>query len=135
MKKIISTFLVGVMLLYAITGCGSKNENAGINLMDYAAVSFDGDNGEGTANVDVDYDSLETDMVGGQDKVDALELEDAMKYLNAVEKISYSFDKSDNLSNGDTIVLTVSYDETTVNEAGVIFDDTLTKEYTVSGLK
>ena len=48
--------------------------------------------------------------------------------------ISYSMDRSNGLSNGDTVVVTAEYTESSALKAGV-FVESNTKEYTVSGLQ
>ena len=108
-KRICVIVMAALMIMTMLGGCGSSSDK--IRLTDYAKVSFSGNNGEGKATVDVDYDKLETDMIGGKDKVDKLGLDDTMTYMNAVQKISYSLDKSDGLSNVDKVVLSVTYDK------------------------
>jgi hypothetical protein len=132
-KRICVIVMAALMIMTMLGGCGSSSDK--IRLTDYAKVSFSGNNGEGKATVDVDYDKLETDMIGGKDKVDKLGLDDTMTYMNAVQNISYSLDKSDGLSNGDKVVLSVTYDKDSADKASVEFDDTAKDGIKVSGLK
>ncbi len=127
------------------TGCGSASGSRidttdGItNILDYVTVDFDGKNGEGTAFVKVDYDGMETEMVGGADKIKEMDevedLSELTKYINAVSSISFSIDKNEGLSNGDQVIVSVSYDGTAAQSAGVNFGDQSSKTFEVKGLK
>ena len=109
------------------------------NILDYVSVDFDGKNGEGTAFVNVDYDGIETEMVGGEEKLKELDdmgdLSELTKYINAVSSISFNIDKNKGLSNGDKVVVSVSYDSTAAESAGVVFGDEMSRTYEVKGLK
>ena len=145
-KKIaarLTAISVAAMLIF--TGCGetkqaSINTEDGItNILDYVTVEFDGKNGEGTAFVNVDYDGLETEMVGGEEKIkefdDMSDLSTLTKYINAVSSISLSIDQNKELSNGDQVTVTVSYDNTAAESAGVTFGDEESRTFEVKGLK
>ena len=149
-RKIIkSTILTVVTVLAlsaaALTGCSSKHNpkidtTDGItNILDYVTVDFSGKNGEGTAYVNVDYDGIETEMVGGEEKIKEMdEIEDLSsltKYINAVSSISFNIDKNEGLSNGDQVIVSVSYDNTAAQAAGVNFGDQSSRTYEVKGLK
>lgn len=133
MRKKISVIAVMFMIMVTMSGCGKSGDK--IKLTDYATVSFSGNDGEGKAVVDVDYDTLETDMIGGKKKVDDLELEDAMSYMGVVENIAYSLDKSEGLSNGDKVTLHVTYDKDAADKASVKLDDSDKTGIVVKGLK
>ena len=82
-NKIITMVAVLALSAITLTGCGSKNNSKidttdGItNILDYVTVDFSGKNGEGTAYVNVDYDGIETEMVGGEEKIKEMdEIED-----------------------------------------------------------
>ncbi len=136
---------VGMSIVIALTGCGADKKTQidttdGItNILDYVTVDFDGKNGEGTAFVNVDYDGMETEMVGGKEKIEALDefgdLTELTKYINAVSSISVSIDKNKDLSNGDEVVVSVTYDEMAAESAGVVFGDEKSKTFEVKGLK
>ncbi len=139
--------LIGVCFAAAvmISACGAEksaaiNTDDGItNILDYVSVDFDGKNGEGTAFVNVDYDGLETEMVGGKEKIEELDevedLSELTKYINAVSSISLSIDQNKKLSNGDKVTVTVSYDNNAAEAAGVTFGDEKTRTFEVKGLK
>lgn len=74
-----------ILALTVLTGCGSKNE---INLQNYVTVEVNGGNGYGKAYASIDY-------LG----------------LDALSGIRYTLDKTENLSNGDKITVSVTYPE------------------------
>lgn len=145
-KQIILTgFLVLTIFLSMLVACGMSrksviNTQDGItNILDYVTVDFSGYNGEGVALVKVDYDGMETEMVGGEDKIkelnDVSDLGTLSKYINAVSSISFSIDNNTSLKNGDQVIVSVSYDESAAQAAGVNFGDQKSKTYVVKGLK
>ena len=144
-NRVIALAAVGMSIVIALTGCGADKKTQidttdGItNILDYVTVDFDGKNGEGTAFVNVDYDGMETEMVGGKEKIEALDefgdLTELTKYINAVSSISVSIDKNKDLSNGDEVVVSVTYDEMAAESAGVVFGDEKSKTFEVKGLK
>ncbi len=145
--KKVTAFLaaVGMAAIVILTGCGAEKKVAidttdGVTeILDYVTVEFDGKNGEGTAFVNVDYNGLETEMVGGEENVKDLdEMEDLStltKYINAVSSINLSIDKNSELSNGDQVTVSVSFDHAAAEAAGVVFGDTSSKVFEVKGLK
>ena len=144
-NRVTALAAVGMSIVIALTGCGADKKTQidttdGItNILDYVTVDFDGKNGEGTAFVNVDYDGMETEMVGGKEKIEALDqfgdLTELTKYINAVSSISVSIDKNKDLSNGDEVVVSVTYDEMAAESAGVVFGDEKSKIFEVKGLK
>jgi hypothetical protein len=136
---------MSIISLSLLAGCGDGGRaridtTDGItNILDYVTVDFSGKNGEGTAYVNVDYDGLETEMVGGEEKLSSMDdmndLSALTKYINAVSSISFSIDKNKGLSNGDNVVVSVSYDSTAAQSAGVVFGEQKSKTYPVKGLK
>ncbi|MBR4640081.1 MAG: hypothetical protein IKO79_05935 [Butyrivibrio sp.] len=144
-KKAIVAAAAGMSIMIALTGCGAEkktqiNTTDGItNILDYVTVDFSGRNGEGTAFVNVDYDGMETEMVGGKEKIEELDelgdLTELTKYINAVSSISVSIDKNKELSNGDEVVVSVTYDETAAQSAGVVFGEEKDRSFKVEGLK
>ena len=142
MRKIVKMMgvcaLVGVLGL-ATFGCGKKEADGIVDIMDYVTVEFDGENGSGTANVSIDYDNMELEIVGGEDALeefdDVEDLEALSKYINVVAGISFSIDKNTDLSNGDTVTVTATYDKDAAEEAHVVFGENLSKTFEVKGLK
>jgi hypothetical protein len=139
----ITTFALSALLL--ISGCGADSKakidttDGVTNILDYVSVDFSGKNGEGIATVSVDYDGIETEMVGGEAKIKELsdvdDLAELTKYINAVSSISFNIDKNTELSNGDQVMVTVTYDSSAAEAAGVVFGEQKNKLYEVKGLK
>ncbi|WP_026651941.1 hypothetical protein [Butyrivibrio proteoclasticus] len=144
-KKLKCIMMAAVVAATILTGCGKagsaqiNTEDGVTNILDYVSVEFSGKNGEGTAWVNVDYDGMETEMVGGKDKIkeldDMSDLATLSKYINAVSSISFSIDKNEGLSNGDQVIVSVSYDSSAAESAGVTFGDQNSKTFEVKGLK
>lgn len=145
-KRTVLTFLLAATIVFSLlAACGMSSRSAintedGVtDILDYVTVEFSGKNGEGTAFVNVDYDGMETEMVGGQDKIKELnevsDLAILSKYINAVSSISFSIDNNTNLSNGDQVIVSVSYDENAAEAAGVNFGQQKSKAFVVKGLK
>lgn len=133
-------FTLTISLLLSSCGADSQakidTEDGVTNILDYVTVDFNGKNGDGTAYVNVDYDGIEIEMVGGEDKIKQLEdLSELTKYINAVSSISFSIDKNKGLSNGDQIIVSVTFDSSAAESAGVIFGDQKSKTFEVKGLK
>ena len=108
---IVSGLLALVFLLF-FSGCAASDSNTGttINLMDYVTVTISGDDGYGKASYSFDYGTFE-DVLAEKLDVDA----DSVQFLADVmvieEGIQISLDKTSELSNGDSVVLTVSYND------------------------
>ena len=145
-RRIILTGLLVVTIIFSmLAACGMTRkqvidtEDGITNILDYVSVEFSGNNGEGVALVNVDYDGMETEMVGGEDKIkelnDVSDLGVLSKYINAVSSISFSIDNNTSLSNGDQVIVSVSFDENAAQAAGVNFGDQKSKTYVVKGLK
>ena len=96
--------LTALIAVLALTGCGSKNK---IDLQDYIHVEPYGVSGYGDANAYIDNAGLEA-LVLSNSKDGESELEQLAK-LELVWNIKYELDKSENLSNGDKITVTVTY--------------------------
>ena len=139
LRRVMGVFiLIGAMGLAAV-GCGKEEYDGVVDIMDYVSVDFEGDNGAGKATVSIDYDNMELEIVGGKDALEELndvdDLETLSTYINVVSGISFSIDKNTDLSNGDTVTVTATYDEQSAKDAGVTFGDTLSKSFEVKGLK
>lgn len=105
--------LMAIMLLLTISGCGSSGSGeAGktINLMQYTTVTISGDDGFGNASYSFAYGAFEDTLAVALDA----DKNSAQFFADAVlieEGIKISLDKTSNLSNGDSVVLTVSYND------------------------
>lgn len=140
MKKLVSILLVGVVaitLVFSLSACsGSKT----MDLNQYFGVKFNGLDSMGTAEVVFDRESFNTDFEEMFKKqIERAEKEGMVSSLtfaisSARESISGNVDKSESLSNGDKVVLTISYDEKLCQEAGIQFKSSPV-ETEVIGLK
>ncbi len=138
-------FVAIIIMILVTTGCGLDKqqqidtEDGITNILDYVTVDFSGDDGEGSAYVNVDYNGLETEMVGGKDKIKELDevsdLAVLSKYINVVSSISFDIDRNTGLKNGDQVIVSVSYDGSAAQSAGVNFGNQKSKSYLVKGLK
>ncbi|MBR6281418.1 MAG: hypothetical protein IKR14_02835 [Lachnospiraceae bacterium] len=131
--------ILTVTMGVAMVACGKEEADGVVDIFDYVTVEYSGENGSGTANVTIDYDNLELEMVGGKNALkdldDVEDLETLSNYINVVAGISFSIDKNTDLSNGDTVTVTATYDESVAESANVVFGETLSKTYEVKGLK
>ncbi len=93
--------LVPILIVMAVS---SK-----INTFDYVEVTFDGNDGYGTAYVSFDDRALISKIIG--EAPNEMNFEEyfkwEMKYEEYSDTISYSCDKTENLSNGDTVTVTI----------------------------
>lgn len=120
-KLVLSAFAVLLMMcVCALGGCSGKKT---INLEDYVSVEYTGYSGDGTAKVHIDTDAM-LPLLGNQ---------------NSPQTVAESFTAGEiknngKLSNGDTISVTVNYNELLMSNAKInVQNPTLT--FTVSGLK
>lgn len=131
-KKIISIALFTLFILL-FTSCGKKT----VNLTDYLEVSFEGLNTNGTVNYYVEDVQAIAEAYG----IETVDFESEMMTLyekkpeTAAEinelfsSYSVTIDKEDELSNGDTITVTITVDEDIKTLKGG------EKEFTVEGLE
>lgn len=131
-KKIIFCAAAAITLLM-LSGCGQKVYE--YSAEDYVYISVSGLDGKGQASVKFDrqsfYDKLDKDLFDGkalEEELAALEI----VYYNLV-KINVEGDK-ENLSNGDTLTVTLSADNEKLKSYRMNFTDK-PYVYTVSGLE
>lgn len=121
--------LVGVIVLLIVLLGGTRID---LTSEEVVGVSFSGSDGRGYATYDMDYSWLAdmSDEVLGEDP----ELEDQMAWYSFTSSIEYSIDNSSDLSNGDKVVLSVTWDKKAADKVGVKVsgDD---REIAVKGLK
>lgn len=131
MKKLTVLFLLAVLTVAALTGCGAKSVSVAVE--PFISISFRGMDGEGTAAPAFAYVDFEKAVMSGWS-----EKEQTWEKLAALTKlestISCAADKTENLRNGDKVKITVSYDKDLAKELGVSFKD-LSETFTVEGLK
>lgn len=87
-------------LALSLTGCSKT-----VDFLQYADVTFDGINGQATATVNVDYNKIGTDVFGkGKSQTD---MDEARTETAMMGEVNYEVTPSENLSNGDTVTLSV----------------------------
>lgn len=125
-RKIMTATLMIIFSVFLLTGCGSKTDAT-----EYVSVSFTGYNGNGEADLNVDYDAMIEAIIGEEPDGDSYEKfsEWMNEYLIYDEGINVSCAPKDGLSNGDTITVKVTLSETAAKK--VTGGE---KEFTVSGL-
>lgn len=110
-----------------------------INLNDYVTVKFTGYDTYGEASVDFDYDKYYTDLQNSSSSFKSVYNSDGgwsmiSDYYKMTDALDYSIDKTEGLTNGDTVTVSFEYD----NEAAAKFKIEFVgepKEFTVEGLK
>lgn len=126
MKKIILLAVLAVGSILLLAGCGKTK----MDLKEYLDVEFEGVSGKGTAIVTFDSEEFEDDLrdtkVGGELS--------KKKRQRFVESFEVKVKESEDLSNGDKVVVTLDYDEKDAKEYGFEFANVKT-EYTVEDLK
>lgn len=114
-------------LALSLTGC-SKN----VDFLQYADVTFDGINGQATATVNVDYNKIGSDVFDkGKTQTD---MDEARTETAMMGEVNYEVTPSENLSNGDTVTLSVEISDYFQKEYKVTAK-AASKEITVSGLQ
>lgn len=111
----------------SLTGCSKT-----VDFLQYADVTFDGLNGQATATINVDYNKIGTDVFGkGKSQTD---MDEARTETAMMGEVNYEVTPSENLSNGDTVTLSVEVSDYFQKENKVTAK-AASKEITVSGLK
>ena len=118
-------FLAAVMAL--LTGCTKS-----VDLLQYADVTFDGASGNATATVTRYYNGLGKELFSKGKDQDIWD--EAQTELSLMGHVNYTVTPQTGLSNGDTVTLTVSADDTFLKNHEITLSET-SKTLTVSGLK
>lgn len=124
-KFLFPTLMTLVILLTLLSGCGSKT-----NPMDYVTLGFSGTNGKGRAELEVDRIALIESIIGKEPESFENYGKWFSQYLIYDEGISISCTPTQNLSNGETVTVTVS-----VSESAAKTVKGVEKKFTVTGLK
>ena len=124
MKKLIALSLICVLALCLLSGCGKT----AVDLTDYVNVRFSGANGNGRARCDLDYSALEAALAADSSKEAGL---GSLLRLESSIHITVTPDK--NLSNGDKVTVTVSFDADAAKTAGYKLKGG-SRSFTVKGL-
>ena len=118
-KHVKQTLIVAMMAALAalvLTACGGTK----INLKDYTEVTFSGANAYGRASVSLDEDQILAVLTAKNSNADDdAALIGAFSTMELLDEIDVSLDKTDTLSNGDKVTVTVSYPEKLAKELGI----------------
>ena len=122
-KKLISTVVkvavpvvILIVILIVVFAKGRKEE---FSLAQYVLVNVTGIDGHGKATLSINEVGL-YDTLAGKDATE----EEKNKYRKFVESISFTCDRTEELSNGDNITIKTEYSETAAKNAGVKVDIT-----------
>lgn len=120
--------LIIVLLIY------SQSKKT-INLEDYAKIKFSGYDKNGTASIDFDKEKFSKDVMAIATNIDkGDEWKNLVDYYWLTESYSMELDKMSDLSNGDKVTLTFSYNNDNLKTYGLKFKgDKITEK--VKGLK
>lgn len=123
--------LIAALLIAALLCPGACFAAKKVDLAPYLSVIYTGTNGQGVARADFDFAGFEYDIMSAWKDGDQMQM---LADLTAVEMtILPEPVQVENLSNGDSFTLQISYDEKLAAEKGYAFAD-LEKTFTVQGL-
>lgn len=123
-KTIFITLLVLLTCSLMLAGCGRK-----ANALDYVDIIFSGSNGNGRAELSMRTLELIESVIGGEPEPNESYSSWLSQYILYDEGITFSCTPEQNLSNGDTVTVTV-----TVSDAAAKTIKGGEKKFTVSGL-
>ena len=128
-KLTVIMLLIGVMTL---TGCSAKTK---IDLKEYVNLNVSGADGYGVICAETDIERLLECIQTGENDEEGLVA--ALSTLGLLEEISYQADKTEGLSNGDEVTISVTYPETLSKHLDVNLAPKSGSSWTieVSGLK
>lgn len=133
----------GILAVIIVISIIVSNHKTTINLEDYVKVEVEGYDGNGEADVSWKSDELDKAIIEalGYDDEDDLEdldsgkaLEAYSAYLDIKDSLKLKTNKTEDLSNGDKIKVTIKYDNEVAGKYGIKFKGD-TYEMTVSGLE
>lgn len=142
-KKVYGIVIAAAAVLIAAV-C-AFNAPKPVDLDSVYVVEFDGSNGMGNATAYVDPYSLAALLASDtDDSMDIYSMEDmndladafqtGVSYYSLMNSFEMTLDKDSDLTNGDTVTATITYNEELAKEMNMKFKNT-TKTFTVSGLK
>lgn len=123
-KTIFITLLVLLTCSLMLVGCGRK-----ANALDYVDITFSGSNGNGRAELSMRTLELIESVIGGEPEPNESYSSWLSQYILYDEGITFSCTPEQNLSNGDTVTVSV-----TVSDAAAKTIKGGEKKFTVSGL-
>lgn len=124
--KKISAFLTAAAMVLLLTGCGKQK----VDLSEYVNVSYTGLNSRGSATVSMDLEAMEDFLI--DEKAD--DKDNLKRLLEIGSSISCELDKTEDLSNGDKVVATITWEDEIAEKYNLEFSGK-TKEFEVAGLE
>lgn len=115
-KKGLLLVLLSVIMSVFLCACGD-NKTADIDFKNYITLTTEGNDGGGVLKADIDKEKLDTDIKSAMGN-------DSANTSSFIDGISVEFSESNNLSNGDSVTVTVVYDESIANKMGISFTNT-----------
>lgn len=103
-RKGVAAMLAALAMAVVLTACGAK-----VDLKQYVTAEFDGANEHADIRVTVDYNAI-AEAVNKSNKGNG-SLADSLNAQTLSNAISYSCDKAENISNGDTVTVTFTVPE------------------------
>lgn len=143
-KKMIIAAVAAVGVIVGITGF-VKYQKKQVNLNDYITVEYTGFDTAGSAYADLDEEKLELAILNAKG-IDAdqyakenIDWEDITSYFSSgvyelMDSVSIEATPANQLKNGDTVVVSVKFDEEMAKENGIRLK-AKEEEFTVSGLE
>lgn len=127
--------LIAVIVVFIVVFSVYSQSKKTINLEDYAKIQFTGYDEKGTASIDFDEEKFSKDVLAIAKNVNKdSSLQNLVDYYWLTESYDMELDKTSDLSNGDKVTLTFTYNNNTLKTYGVKFKgDKITEK--VKGLK
>lgn len=127
-KNKIMTGIIMLLCVFALTGCGTKK----IDVMESVTLTYSGVDGYGIANIEnaYDWENEALEQAGIEEIENFSSLGDALMIEMSV---SYAVSPNENLSNGDEVTVTATFDNESVEEYGIKFV-AKEKKFIVEGL-
>lgn len=114
-KLIVLLAVLVVAIVLILTKCFASKSNRTVNISDYIKVTYSGLQGRGKARCQVDTDKLYVQLAGEEKNTVVL-----AKLKTVIDSISIESNGT-NLSNGDSLSITVSYDKDLAKKVGCDF--------------
>lgn len=121
MKKVL--ILTTLLVCLVLTSCGSYQ----VDLLDYVIVEFSGSDGVGVANVILDEERLKSNLESNSKKASAIVIK------SIVDSVSVNLDKEKELSNEESILATLKWNDELANDYGIKLKGD-SKSFTVTNL-
>lgn len=118
--------LIAVLAILALTGCGSKTE---VDLKEVVSLELSGVDGYGSAYAKIDEQLLYA--LVRPDEAEEYNTMDAINTLDLISRIDCTLDRTEKLSNGDNVTVTITYPDTLEEALDVSFTPKSGESWTV----